>query len=126
MKRLLPFLFILLLFSCSKSEDIANISKLAGKFIPTEGIQVSGNAEIFISTNAQMVNLKDFSISDGPDLKVYLSKTNLPNDFISLGDLTSARTYAINQVVDFSQYRYVLIHCEEFNHLYAVAKLENQ
>jgi hypothetical protein len=71
------------------------------------------------------VNLKDFSISDGPDLKVYLSKTALPDDFISLGDLTSARTYAINQSVDFSEYQYVLIHCENFNHLYAVAKLSN-
>lgn len=125
MKKLLTIVSIMFLIACDKSEDTTNPATLLGTFAPTEGIQVTGMAEIVISTNSNLVNLKDFSISEGPDLKVYLSKTALPDDFISLGDLTSARTYAINQTVDFSQYQYVLIHCENFNHLYAVAKLSN-
>jgi hypothetical protein len=125
MKKLLTIVSIMFLIACDKSEDTTNPATLLGTFAPTEGIQVTGMAEIVISTNSNLVNLKDFSISEGPDLKVYLSKTALPEDFISLGDLTSARTYAINQTVDFSQYQYVLIHCENFNHLYAVAKLSN-
>ena len=125
MKKLLTIVSIMFLIACDKSEDTTNPATLLGTFAPTEGIQVTGMAEIVISTNSNLVNLKDFSISEGPDLKVYLSKTALPDDFISLGDLTSAKTYAINQTVDFSQYQYVLIHCENFNHLYAVAKLSN-
>ena len=130
---LLPI--FLLLFSCEEQGDLTgdglrdttiavNSSlKYHGIFIPTSGISVSGQANIYQEGNEFRLQLDNFSISAGPDLKVYLSKSSTPNDFINLGNLSSATVYPIPTQVDFSQYKYVLIHCQQYNHLFAVATL---
>jgi hypothetical protein len=73
-----------------------------------------------------MLKLENFSTSNGPDLKVYLSTAASPSDYISLGDLKSTngnQVYVITGSPDFSAYRFVLIHCERYNHLYGSAEL---
>ena len=64
-------------------------------------------------------------MSSGPDLKVYLSKTDTPTDFISLGALGTGNNlvYTIATPIDFTQYKYVLIHCQQQNHLFATSNL---
>jgi hypothetical protein len=42
--------------------------------MPTSGINVTGSAKIW-NGNQNEVRLENFSVSSGPDLKVYLSKT---------------------------------------------------
>ncbi|MEC4004548.1 DM13 domain-containing protein [Flavobacterium sp. SUN052] len=136
MKKTLLVLGILtLLISCEQvgeltkdgvnTTTISQISTLNyhGNFVPTSGITVTGGAKIYLDGNQYKLELENFSISSGPDLKVYLSKTNLPNDFVSLGNLTSQTVYAIPQTVDLSNYKYVLIHCQQYNHLFAIAEL---
>ncbi len=130
---LLPI--FLLLFSCEEQGDLTKdglrdtsvtesaVLKYRGLFTPTSGITVSGEAKIYLEGNNYKLQLDNFTISDGPDLKVYLSKSDTPNEFINLGNLTSATVYAIPTQVDFSQYKYVLIHCQQYNHLFAVATL---
>lgn len=130
---LLPI--FLLLFSCEEQGDLTrdglrdttisqnSILKYHGLFMPTSGITVTGEAKIYLDGTNYKLQLENFSISEGPDLKVYLSKSDTPNQFINLGNLTSATVYAIPTQVDFSQYKYVLIHCQQYNHLYAVATL---
>lgn len=130
---LLPI--FVLLFSCEEQGDLTkeglrnttisqnSILKYRGLFTPTSGISVAGEAKIYLDGNDYKLQLDNFTISDGPDLKVYLSKTSSPTEFINLGNLTSATVYAIPQQVDFSQYKYVLIHCQQYNHLFAVAAL---
>ncbi|MEO7562004.1 MAG: DM13 domain-containing protein, partial [Ferruginibacter sp.] len=76
--------------------------------------------------NKYVLKLADFRSDNGPDLKVYLSKGVSPTAFISLGDLKSTngnQVYDIPGTPDFTQYRYVLIHCEKYNHRYGSAEL---
>lgn len=125
-----------LLFSCEQESDLTQAVVAApiinegtatlqneGVFAPTSGITVRGNAKIFLDNGQNKLELVDFSISSGPDLKVYLSKTATPTEFVNLGNLTSATVYSIPNGVDVKQYPFVLIHCQQYNHLFAVAQL---
>jgi len=130
---LLPI--FVLFFSCEEQGELTKdglrdttisqnaILKYNGLFFPTSGITVSGEAKIYQDGNQYKLQLDNFLITEGPDLKVYLSKSDTPNEFINLGNLTSATVYNIPQQVDFSQYKYVLIHCQQYNHLFAVSEL---
>lgn len=135
MKKLLTLLFFTLLFSCEVEGEFtkpiasttipsANATLLYfGDFVPTSGINVTGQARVFSENESLQLELNAFSVSSGPDLKVYLSKSDVPNDFINLGNLTSARVYSIPDGVDFESYTHVLIHCQQYNHLFAIASL---
>lgn len=131
-KLLLLPLFLLFL-SCEEQGELTNSRQDAispgaalrytGIFAPTSGITVNGGVRIYQEGNGYKLQLDNFSISDGPDLKVYLSKSATPDTFVNLGNLTTATVYSIPPQVDFSQYKYVLIHCQQYNHLFAVAFL---
>ncbi|MEO8235318.1 MAG: DM13 domain-containing protein [Flavobacterium sp.] len=138
MKSLFVFLLSLFLFvSCesdgeltSKSAESGTISssavlKYSGEFYPTSGITVSGFAKIYLDNNKYKVKLEDFIISDGPDLKVYISKESTPTNFVNLGNFKGNGNtfYAIPSGVNVSEYHYVLIHCQQYNHLFAIAPL---
>ncbi|MBW4360656.1 DM13 domain-containing protein [Flavobacterium taihuense] len=130
---ILPFLF--LLCSCEEqgvlTKDGYNVTTVAqnaslkyhGAFVSTSGVSVTGEAKIYLENNQYKVQLEDFSISKGPDLKVFLSKTAAPTDFVSLGNLTSATVYIIPKGIDIAMYSHVLIHCQQYNHLFAISKL---
>lgn len=129
---ILPFLF--LLCSCEEqgilTKDGYNVAtvvengslKYHGAFVPTSGISVTGGAKIYLENNQYKVQLEDFSISKGPDLKVFLSKTASPTDFVSLGNLTSATAYIIPKGIDIAVYSHVLIYCQQYNHLFAISE----
>lgn len=133
---LLPVLFILVACSKDKTADIitppevidtssANI-KYQGMFTPTSGIVAHGYARIISSNQKLNLVLDSFYVSGGPDLKVYLSKSASPQDFINLGALrtqTTDLTYPLMENIDFTVYTHVLIHCQQYNHLFAVARL---
>jgi hypothetical protein len=121
--------------SCEKEGDLTQtidgnslsgsaILRYSGNFSPTDGIEVSGSANIYRDENRDKVRLEDFGISDGPDLKVYLSKTALPHDYVNLGALIPGKdVYLIPVQVDVAEYQFVLIHCQQYNHMFAVAEL---
>ncbi len=129
---LLPFLVFML--SCEQEGEFTKVNLnnhvsatatllFTGNFEPTSGISVSGAVKIYFDNNQYYVTLNDFNISSGPDLKVYLSKSNTPNQFVTLGNLTSATNYTVPAGIDVADYSYVLIHCQQYNHLFATAKL---
>jgi hypothetical protein len=99
------------------------ILKYQGVFAPTAGISVSGEAKIYIENGQYKVTLQDFSVSGGPDLKVYLSKADTPTQFVTLGNLTSQTVYPVPIGIDVADYSHVLIHCQQYNHLFAIAAL---
>ncbi len=99
------------------------ITRLLGAFAPTSGISVQGKATIFLENDQFKLRLVDFSISSGPDLKVYLSKSNTPTDFVNLGNLNPSTVYSIPKNIDIKDYKFVLIHCQQYNHLFAIAEL---
>ncbi|MFV8373317.1 DM13 domain-containing protein [Flavobacterium sp. LB2P74] len=125
----------LLLFSCEVEDNLTRDPDLStpipentpsvatGNFMPTSGIKVTSSAKIYLNGNQNEVRLEDFSVSSGPDLKVYLSKNATPTDFVNLGNVTSATVYTIPSQVNLSTYKYVLIHCQQYNHLFALAQL---
>ena len=134
MRTLVLIVCSFLLFGCSEegvltsgrvAENIAPDASLrySGNFVPTAGISVAGGAEIYFSEGSYKVQLTGFSISNGPDLKVYLSKSDVPNNFVNLGNLSSQTVYEIPDSVEVADYSHVLIHCQQYNHLFAVAAL---
>lgn len=101
--------------------------KYAGSFSGTDNQQVSGEAKIYLINNKYQLKLENFRTDNGPDLKVYLSKKDRPSEFISFGAIKSTngnQVYEITGTPDFTIYRYVLIHCERYNHLYGRAELK--
>ncbi|WP_298146587.1 DM13 domain-containing protein [Flavobacterium sp.] len=134
MRTLVLIVCSFLLFGCSEegvltsgrvAEEIAPDATLqyAGNFAPTSGITVSGGAQIYFSEGTYKLQLTDFSISNGPDLKVYLSQAAVPSNFVNLGNLSAQTVYEIPNSVVVSDYDYVLIHCQQYNHLFAVTAL---
>jgi hypothetical protein len=87
---------------------------------------VSGKAKIYKTGTKYELALENFSSSNGPDLKVYLSKEKQPVNFINLGSLKSTagnQLYAIPASVNANDYKYALIHCQQYNHLFGFAEL---
>jgi Electron transfer DM13 len=136
MKKILVLLVLTFaILSCSKKDESTQqtpdslqnaVLKYSGTFTPTSGITIAGNAKVYLNGSKYILKLENFSVTSGPDLKVYLSKTDKPETYVSLGALPSATSnifYTISNPVDFTQYKYVLIHCENQNHLFAVSLL---
>ncbi|MBY0479514.1 MAG: DM13 domain-containing protein [Chitinophagaceae bacterium] len=132
------FLLVLTIFnSCKKSPettlneliiDSTAKVKFEGPFMSEQWGTVSGLAKIYLKNGKYILALENFSTSNGPDLKVYLSKDKTPSAFIKLSNLKSTngnQLYDIpDNMLDFSQYKYALIHCERFNHLFGSALLQ--
>jgi hypothetical protein len=134
------FAFILgLIFTSCKREENTPIEPLmetvdsmavvdaTGSFMGVGGESVSGMARIINAGGKYSLILDQFSTNNGPDLHVYLSKQATPKDFIDLGPLKSTRgtqVYQINGTPDFAEYKYALIHCQQFNHLFGSALLK--
>ena len=134
MKKLILFSILFLILSCQVEGELTKnvkdtviasnaILKYHGTFVPTSGISVTGEAKIYLENGQYKVVLDNFSISSGPDLKVYLSKAATPNQFVNLGNLTSQTVYPVPAAVNVADYSHVLIHCQQYNHLYAIAAL---
>lgn len=133
--KLLVLPLFLLLISCEVEGDLTQdktpvdinqpdlVLKYQGLFAPTSGINGSGIVKIFVENNQNKLVLENYTVESGPDLKVYLSKSNMPNDFVNLGNLNPSKVYSISQSVDLKEYKFVLIHCQQYNHLFAVAEL---
>ncbi len=93
-----------------------------GTFMPTSGIEVNGGYAIYKKNDDYFLKLVDFTISEGPDLKVYLSMADTPQDFVNLGAMNESTVYSIPVMP--SEYSHVLIHCQQYNHLFATATIE--
>ena len=139
-KNIIHALFLVIIFSmaCNKnagsSSDVLNekvdtaavITKntIPGEFI-TYGQAVMGVAKVYSKEGKLSLALENFSTNNGPDLHVYLSKEIQPVNFIDLGKLKSIsgnQVYDITGMPDFTQYKYALIHCQQYNHLFGSAQ----
>lgn len=108
--------------------DSMAVVNVKGSFMGVSGESVSGTAKIITTDGNSSLVLDQFSTNNGPDLHVYLSKQATPKDFIDLGSLKSIRgtqVYEINEKSDLTEYKYALIHCQQFNHLFGSALLSD-
>ena len=122
--------------SCTKkastipiNDDIDSTAMIlfSGRFMNGTYGATTGVARIEAVNNKWQLRLDSFEVSNGPDLKVYLSKEQQPIHFISLGSLratSGSQVYGVNGMPDIAEYRYALIHCEKYNHLFGSALLE--
>ena len=128
---------IILLNSCKKTStdfidetlnmDTTAVLKYSGDFISGPYGTVTGSAKIYLKEGSYKVALENFMSSNGPDLKVYISKEQYPVNFIKLSDLASVngnQLYDVPGTPDFTVYKYVLIHCEQYNHLFGSALIQ--
>ena len=108
----------------------------SGTFVDADAIhRGSGNAMIFSgSASERLLRLTEFEVTNGPDLKVWLSAHANPasatdvteNDYVSLGVLKGNigdQNYSIPADVDLSKYGSVVIWCEQFSVLFSTAAL---
>lgn len=95
----------------------------------------TGNA-VLLATQAgeHLLRLTDFEVTNGPDLEVWLSASADPRSsadvkavaFESLGQLKGNigdQTYVVPADVDLSQFKSVVIWCEQFGVLFSPAPL---
>jgi len=88
---------------------------------------VNGTAKIYFQNNQYILALGNFSSSNGPDLHVYISKEAQPVNYFDLGKLQSIsgnQQYPITGTINFSEYKYALIHYQQYNHLFGSAELK--
>lgn len=137
--HLLTFLiFITALLSACKKDNLASIVpinetvdttallKYSGSFGSGPYGTVSGNAEVYSNESSAEVKLVNFNTTNGPDLHVFLSKEPMPINAIDLGNLKSTsgnQVYSIPGNPDLSGFKYISVHCVEYNHLFGYAKL---
>jgi Electron transfer DM13 len=104
--------------------DSSAVIKYSGEFMDGPYGRVSGGAVIYLEGSQFKLALENTSISNGPDLHVYLSREVQPVNYIDLGLLRSTggnQLYTIPGMPDFTDYKYALIHCQRFNHLFGSA-----
>lgn len=98
-----------------------------GSFVNGPYGTVSGSAHIVRNANGSIqLLIEGLKSTNGPDLKVYLSKEVQPVNYISLGALKSVngnQVYDIAGMPDIKEYKFALIHCQAFNHLFGSAEL---
>jgi len=102
------------------------VLKDSGSFISGPFGSTMGYAKIYQTGNTYQLALENFSVSNGPDLKVYLSKEIQPINFIKLASLKSTNGYQLYNIpssIVIKDYPYALIHCEQYNHLFGYAQL---
>jgi hypothetical protein len=99
-----------------------------GEFIDADSIhQANGRVDIVESENGPLAVFKDFSVTQGPDLFVYLSPNPPGQDlgnFVSLGELKSnsgAQSY--NLPANWRDYQTIVIWCRAFSTDFGYASL---
>ena len=108
-------------------DTTTNSQSKLGMFMNGPFGRVTGSAKIYSMNNMHTLALENVDISNGPDLHVYISKEIFPVNYIDLGRLKSTmgnQVYEIPGNPDFTQFKYALIHCQQYNHLFGSAELK--
>ena len=108
-------------------DTTTNSQSKLGMFMNGPFGRVTGSEKIYSMNNMHTLALENVYISNGPDLHVYISKEIFPVNYIDLGRLKSTmgnQVYEIPGNPDFTQFKYALIHCQQYNHLFGSAELK--
>jgi hypothetical protein len=133
MKKLLLLFLLGLVLSCNPEDatpttpanDVFDETKATllreGTWTGSGNYTVSGVAQIYDDNGKKILLLNNFSSSNGPDLRVYLSTTTSATSFVNLGKLkstTGKQTYEIPDGTDVDQFKFALIWCQQFSALF--------
>lgn len=109
--------------------DTTAVLKFTGAFQNGPyGSGSKGIANIYLKDSVYtLVFDSTFLINNGPALHVYLSKEIQPINYIDLGALKSVMSgqiYDVASSTNFMEYKYALVHCKAYNHLFSYAELK--
>lgn len=139
MKQLIWLSALTFVFSCSPEDatpttpandafDEATATLLReGSWMGSGSHTVLGEARIYDDNGKKVLLLSNFSSTNGPDLRVYLSTTTTASSFISLGRLKSTsgrQVYEIPDGTDLEQFTFALIWCQQFSVLFGSAEIQ--
>lgn len=99
-----------------------------GKFVDLgTGHALRGDVSFLSNQSGKRVlRFEDFSVVNGPDVNVYLSKTSEFKDVIDLGDLKGTQgsmNYDLDPSLNTKEYRYVLVWCVKYAVLFGYAEV---
>lgn len=137
----LVFLAFLGLTACSKSAETPDQAPVdnssfnpatatllrQGSLTGNMNYAVSGTVKLYAAHGKHYLRFENFSSSNGPDLKVYLSADTRATQFLSLGNLkgvSGTQTYEITQMPDFARLNHLLIWCQQFSVLFGHSVLQ--
>lgn len=110
--------------------SIAQSCIVEGEFYNSTDISTKGQVQISTNKKGHLIIKMDntFKTEEGPDLDVYLSKSEkvTNENSVRINSLTyidGKQRYAYNKPLDINEYQYVIIHCTKWNHWYGSAKL---
>ena len=110
-----------------KQESDSLNSTYKGVFMGADSFhKTEGKALIISQEGNTYLRLEDFTSTNGPDLKVYLSEDINAKSYVSLGELKGNignQNYEIPKNTDLSKYKYALIWCEKFRVLFGHSEL---
>lgn len=106
----------------------------SGQFVDADDLHMGeGSAAVFEQGAQRVLRFEEFSVTNGPDLHVILSKHPAPaeradigEDYIDLGSLKGnigSQNYEIPDGIDLSEYQSVVIYCVPFHVVFATASL---
>jgi hypothetical protein len=106
---------------------------MQGAFMDADSFhQGSGTATVFeLSDGSQILRLEEFTVTNGPELHVYLATGDAPTgrgdlgEFIDLGELKGNigdQNYEIPAGMDLSAYQSVVIYCVPFHVVFSTAR----
>jgi Electron transfer DM13 len=98
-----------------------------GTFTGNMSYTVSGKVKLYEDKGKKYLYFENYTSSNGPDLRVYISTNTQASQFVSLGKLkgvSGAQVYLITNPPDFTQYNKVLIWCQQFSVLFGAAMLQ--
>jgi hypothetical protein len=140
LKKLIFIPVLLLLVSCQEEEGTPtapvndtfdpmadNVKELKKGTFAGVGHSVSGTATVYDDAGKLVVVLDPFTTQNGPDLKLYLSTDQNATQYINLGDLkstTGEQSYDVTGNPDLTQYKFVLVWCQDFSVLFGKAELQ--
>lgn len=109
--------------------DLGLMPRGKGAFVDLRtGHELSGDAAFLAnSSNEYILRFENFSVVNGPDVNVYLSKTAEFRDVIDLGDLKGTQgniNYQVPVNVDPGEYKFVLIWCAKYAVLFGYAEVK--
>lgn len=140
MRKIFIILLCLFFIACNEDENTPtkpindtfdpmemNVTLLKQGTLMGVGHTVSGTVKVYDDDGKKVVVLDPFSSQNGPDLKVYLSTDEKASKYVNLGALkstTGKQSYEVSGMPDLSEYKYVLVWCQEFSVLFGKAELQ--
>ncbi len=97
-----------------------------GTFSGGGGHVANGTVKLYDDAGKKYLYFENFSVTNGPDLKVYIATNLAASQFLSLGNLQNIsgnQAYLISAPPDFIQYNKILIWCQQFTVLFGSATL---